>query len=114
MTIEENFKSSKEFNPYIAAKAEVKLKNCENERRRNKLFASAIKLREQIIKSSRKLKSKQRTKGDLKKHLQLVNKLNELFELKRLYAEKTALDEYENALKELYEDTLNMAVCKNE
>ena len=54
----------KEFNPYIAAEAENKLKLCEDERRKTKFFASAIKLREQLLRSSRKLRNGNRTKGD--------------------------------------------------
>ena len=96
----------KEFNPYIAAEAENKLKLFEDERRKTKFFASAIKLREQLLRSSRKLRNGNRTKGDFSRHIQLLKKFIDLFSSHCIAAEKKAINDYEKALHDFYEDPL--------
>lgn len=97
---------TEEFNPYIAAEAEYKLKACETERRNNKFFATAIKLRERLIKSSRKIRQKHATNADFEKHRQLLDSFNKLFEMQSIVAEKNALTYYEELLKLFYDDTI--------
>lgn len=97
----------KQFNPYTVAAAENKLKICEDERRRIKLFETAIKLRRRLIKSSDKLKTGKSTKNDMVKYTELLKRFESLLNTLSIKAEKIALTEYEKLLKSFYKDTLD-------